>query len=101
MELSIGSHTMMSILCSACQAVVLTCACCFGCLQISHVIAPATLAVYALNLSHITYLDTATLLFGYFLAEKVHGGAAHLAPLPTNHSPHTCQHLACCAHDLL
>ena len=37
-----------------------------GCSQISNVIAPATLAVYALNFSHITYLDTATLLFGYF-----------------------------------
>jgi hypothetical protein len=35
------------------------------------VIAPATLAVFALGARHISYLDTATLLFGYFLAEKL------------------------------
>ena len=29
------------------------------------------LAVYALNLSRISVMDTATLLFGYFLAEKL------------------------------
>ena len=40
-------------------------------LQVSHVIAPAVLAVYALNLSRISVMDTATLLFGYFLAEKL------------------------------
>lgn len=37
----------------------------------SHIIAPAVLAVYALNLSRISVMDTATLLFGYFLAEKL------------------------------
>ena len=37
----------------------------------SQIIAPAVLAVYALNLSRISVLDTATLLFGYFLAEKL------------------------------
>ena len=40
-------------------------------LQVSHIIAPAVLAVYALNLSRISVMDTATLLFGYFLAEKL------------------------------
>ena len=39
--------------------------------QVSHIIAPAVLAVYALNLSRISVMDTATLLFGYFLAEKL------------------------------
>ena len=37
----------------------------------SQIIAPAVLAVYALNLSRISVMDTATLLFGYFLAEKL------------------------------
>jgi hypothetical protein len=35
------------------------------------VIGPASLAVYALNYSRISFLDTSTLLFGYFLAEKL------------------------------
>lgn len=39
--------------------------------QVSQIIAPAVLAVYALNLSRISVMDTATLLFGYFLAEKL------------------------------
>jgi hypothetical protein len=39
--------------------------------QISHVIGPASLAVYALNFSRISFLDTVTVLFGYFLAEKL------------------------------
>ncbi|CAL5224011.1 g6630 [Coccomyxa viridis] len=39
--------------------------------KVSHIIAPAVLAVYALNLSRISVMDTATLLFGYFLAEKL------------------------------
>lgn len=37
----------------------------------SQIIAPAVLAVYALNLSRVSVMDTATLLFGYFLAEKL------------------------------
>ena len=45
-----------------------------ACAQISQVIAPATLAVFALNLSHISFLDMATLGFGYFLAEKLEPG---------------------------
>lgn len=40
-------------------------------LQVSQIIAPAVLAVYTLNLSRISVMDTATLLFGYFLAEKL------------------------------
>ena len=48
---------------------LLTSACLY--LQVSQIIAPAVLAVYALNLSRISVLDTATLLFGYFLAEKL------------------------------
>jgi hypothetical protein len=40
-------------------------------MQISHVIGPASLAVYALNFSRVSFLDTVTLLFGYFLAEKL------------------------------
>ncbi|KAK9902062.1 hypothetical protein WJX75_003035 [Coccomyxa subellipsoidea] len=39
--------------------------------KISHVIGPASLAVYALNFSRISFLDTVTVLFGYFLAEKL------------------------------
>ncbi|CAK0737986.1 hypothetical protein CVIRNUC_000977 [Coccomyxa viridis] len=39
--------------------------------KVSQIIAPAVLAVYALNLSRISVMDTATLLFGYFLAEKL------------------------------
>lgn len=34
-------------------------------------IGPAALAVYALNFSRVSMLDTVTLLFGYFLAEKL------------------------------
>lgn len=40
-------------------------------MQISHVIGPAALAVYALNFNRISFLDTVTGLFGYFLAEKL------------------------------
>lgn len=42
-----------------------------ACMQISHVIGPAALAVYALNFNRISFLDTVTGLFGYFLAEKL------------------------------
>ena len=38
---------------------------------VSAVVGPAVLAVAALNLKHITYMQTANALFGYYLCEKL------------------------------
>jgi hypothetical protein len=41
--------------------------------KISNFIGPAVLAVSVLNIQHVTYLDAATALFGYFLSESLDG----------------------------
>ena len=40
-------------------------------LQVSTFIGPAVLATAVLSLKHVTYLDAATGLFGYFLSENL------------------------------
>lgn len=40
-------------------------------LQVSNVIGPAVLAAAVLSIKHVTYLDVATGLFGYFLSQNL------------------------------
>lgn len=41
-----------------------------ACMQVTTIIGPATLAVFALNIQ-VSFLDTATALFGYYLAGQI------------------------------
>jgi len=66
-----GCHSLEQLLAQVLVCTILLKGAVRHALQVSQIIAPAVLAVYTLNLSRISVMDTATLLFGYFLAEKL------------------------------
>ena len=65
-------------------------------LQVSTFIGPAVLATAVLSIKHVTYLDAATGLFGYFLSENLETiTGVSLLPGPSHHRRNNPKEHAC------